>query len=81
MELYSQIYYFEINEWTKLARVFVPGRFFQSNVVFAGKVRSLPREEPLNSAPFCWAAASITDITQGWKGLQGTHTQVYLGHL
>jgi hypothetical protein len=45
-------------EFLKYARAFVPGKLFQPNLMFAGKVRRLP----LSGAPF----------RLGWKSLPGT---------
>jgi hypothetical protein len=47
--------------------VFVPGKPFQTSLMFAGKVGAYPRVEHL-SAP-----ALPANIRLGWKGLPGTH--------
>jgi hypothetical protein len=51
--------------------VFVPGKPFPPSLFFVGKARANPSEAPLGAVPYGRLLALPTDISLGWKGLQG----------
>ncbi len=57
--------------------MFVPGKPFQPNLMFAGKARAYP-SEALSGAPLYGKLLALpANIRLGWKGLPGTNTQAY----
>ena len=55
--------------------MFVPGKPFQSGLMFVGKPGAYPRAEHKKGAP-----AVRANIRLGWKGLPGTNTPAYYEH-
>ncbi len=57
-------------------RVFVPGKPFQPCLMFVRKAEAYPSEAPFMRPSQRKAPALFTNITQGWKGLPGTNTNL-----
>ncbi len=52
--------------------MFLPGKPFQSSIMFAGKAGAYPSE-----APFRYSNLGYANIRLGWKGLPRTNTLAY----
>ncbi len=56
----------------QLAKVFVPGRPFQLNLMLVGEVRSLRKRGALETC-FTQVNSLLANIRLGWKGFPGTN--------
>jgi hypothetical protein len=62
---------------SKKARVFVRVKLFKPSIMCVGKVRAYLSEAPFRLSLWGTLLALLTNITLGWKTLQGRNTLAY----